>query len=150
MVSYIVIISSVAIMKAAVERNVRSHPGVKTDSRCVAGKNSPTKSDFDSTEMRACFNKLQELVPSINHKDSKIDKTELLQHVIDYILDLEDTLAVNSNGFCSVMDTASISRQPLAEKSDFNIKDASIKMAGGDLVALSASIEDFDFRPPSK
>ncbi|XP_076440003.1 DNA-binding protein inhibitor ID-1-like [Babylonia areolata] len=150
-------------MKAVVERSsVRSsHPGgVKADGRCVAGKTSPTKSDFDSTEMRACFSKLQELVPSINHRDGKIDKTELLQHVIDYILDLEDTLALTSNGLCGVMDTATAaaamsgSRQPLAEKSgDYNIKEASIKMAGGDLVALStmaSTIEDFDFRPPSK
>lgn len=140
-------------MKAVVERTTSVRSSHKTDARCVAGKTSPTKSDFDSTEMRACFSKLQELVPSINHRDGKIDKTELLQHVIDYILDLEDTLALTSNGLCGVVDSSAISRQPLAEKSDYNIKEASIKMAGGDLMALSTvatTIEDFDFRPPSK
>ena len=66
----------------------------------------------------------------MNKREGKIDKTELLQHVIDYILDLEDTLAFSSNGLCGVMDTSAISRQPLVEKSDCNIKKASIKMAG--------------------
>ncbi|KAL8558556.1 hypothetical protein ACOMHN_032489 [Nucella lapillus] len=146
-------------MKAVVERSVRSsHPGVnKSDGRCsvAAGKTSPAKSDFDSTEMRACFSKLQELVPSINQRNGKIDKTELLQHVIDYILDLEDTLALTSTGLCASVVDSAMSRQPLAEKSgDYNIKEASIKMAGGDLMTLSTvagtTIEDFDFRPPSK
>ena len=118
-------------MKAVVDSCVRSSvPGIKADSRCVAGKTSPTKSDFDSTEMRACFSKLQQLVPTMNKREGKIDKTELLQHVIDYILDLEDTLAFSSNGLCGVMDTSSISRQPLVEKSDCNIKKSSIKMPG--------------------
>ncbi|KAK7101143.1 DNA-binding protein inhibitor ID-2-like [Littorina saxatilis] len=141
-------------MKAVMETCVRSTvPGIKSDSRYVAGKTTATKSDavFDSTEMKACFSKLQQLVPATSNREGKMDKTELLQHVIDYIMDLEDTLDFTSKGFCGVMETA-ISRQPLAEKSDCNIK-ASIKMAGGDFVDLSAAVatlEDFDFRPPSK
>jgi len=123
-------------MKAVVDSCVRSSvPGIKADSRCMVGKMSPTKPDqIDTTEMKAYFNKLQSLVPSMNKRDGKIDKTELLQHVIDYILDLEEYLAkITDNG---------ISREPLAEKSDINI------MNGGDFVGMT--IADFDYRPPSK
>jgi len=143
-------------MKAVMETCVRTGvPGLKSDSRLVkAGK----ADHFDSHEMKACFSKLQQLVPATCNKEGRMDKTELLQHVIDYIMDLEDTLAFTSKGFCSVSlaDSAISSRQPLAEKSpDCNIK-ASIKMSGADLMELSsvpaalASLEDLDFRPPSK
>jgi hypothetical protein len=41
--------------------------------------------------MQACFNKLKELVPTVpQHK--RLNQVDLLQHVIDYILDLEITL----------------------------------------------------------
>ncbi|KAI0212641.1 hypothetical protein LSAT2_002440, partial [Lamellibrachia satsuma] len=43
------------------------------------------------SEMQACFHKLKQLVPTVPH-DRKLSKVALLQHVIDYILDLEVTL----------------------------------------------------------
>ena len=39
-------------------------------------------------DMKTCFAKLRALVPTIPH-DRKISKTEFLQHVIDYIGDLQ-------------------------------------------------------------
>lgn len=38
--------------------------------------------------MNDCYSKLKELVPSIP-QDRKVSKMEILQHVIDYILDLQ-------------------------------------------------------------
>nr|KAG5710346.1 hypothetical protein BaRGS_009062 [Batillaria attramentaria] len=82
--------------------------------------------------MSACFSKLKELVPSIPH-DKKISKTQLLQHVIDYILDLELALDTHPAGLsvvCDVMsvDSASIVRQPLVERSDCNVNMAEVSI----------------------
>lgn len=41
--------------------------------------------------MQACFARLMQLVPTIP-PNGKMSKVQLLQHVIDYILDLEHTL----------------------------------------------------------
>ena len=41
--------------------------------------------------MNDCYSKLKELVPSIL-QNKKVSKMEILQHVIDYILDLQITL----------------------------------------------------------
>ena len=60
----------------------------------------------DSTEMQQCFSKLKDLVPYVP-KDIKLSKTQLLQHVIDYIFDLETTLDPKSAIAC---------RSPLTEK----------------------------------
>lgn len=121
-------------------------PGIKSDSRCMVTKPS-AKTDFDSTEMSACFSKLKELV-SIPH-DKKISKTQLLQHVIDYILDLElalDTHPAGLSVMCDVMgvDSASLVRQPLVERSDCNINMAEIGCSE------QTSSDDFELRPPSK
>ena len=63
--------------------------GLKPDQfRVSKSKSEPTMSD---AEMLACFAKLKDLVPTIP-TDRKISRVALLQHVIDYILDLELTL----------------------------------------------------------
>ncbi|MPC82204.1 Protein extra-macrochaetae [Portunus trituberculatus] len=48
-------------------------------------------SSENSVEMRRYLNKLKDLVPHCP-KNRKVTKLELIQHVIDYISDLEDTL----------------------------------------------------------
>ncbi|KAH3697978.1 hypothetical protein DPMN_085491 [Dreissena polymorpha] len=68
------------------------------------------KPKIDESEMAACFLKLKELVPSIPH-DKKISKTQLLQHVIDYIYDLELSLDFQPVVFSATP------REPLTEKS---------------------------------
>ncbi|XP_052774516.1 DNA-binding protein inhibitor ID-4-like [Mya arenaria] len=69
-----------------------------------------SKANMNDGEMAACFLKLKELVPSIPH-DKKISKTQLLQHVIDYIYDLELSLEVQPVVFTQTP------REPLSEKS---------------------------------
>lgn len=72
-----------------------------------------SKPKLDDGEMAACFLKLKELVPSIPH-DKKITKTQLLQHVIDYIYDLELSLDYQPVVFSSTP------REPLTEKNTSN------------------------------
>ncbi|CAH8631398.1 unnamed protein product [Heterobilharzia americana] len=47
--------------------------------------------DTPPTEMKRCLVKLKKMVPTIE-RNKKINQLELLQHVIDYIQDLEKTL----------------------------------------------------------
>ncbi|XP_037085368.1 uncharacterized protein LOC119106452 [Pollicipes pollicipes] len=49
------------------------------------------KSSFDSEEVQMYLNKLTHLVPNAP-KHRKLSKLEVIQCVIDYICDLEDTL----------------------------------------------------------
>lgn len=58
-----------------------------------AGK---TRLENGEEEMQACFARLMQLVPTIppdtTNTGRRMSKVQLLQHVIDYILDLEHTL----------------------------------------------------------
>lgn len=78
------------------------------------------KPKLDDGEMAACFLKLKELVPSIPG-DKKISKTQLLQHVIDYIYDLELSL-----DFQPVVFNAA-PREPLMEKAAPNYTEVSFE-----------------------
>ncbi|KAJ3597936.1 hypothetical protein NHX12_001452 [Muraenolepis orangiensis] len=44
--------------------------------------------DLHHGDMNDCYNRLKRLVPTIP-QDKKVSKVEILQHVIDYILDLQ-------------------------------------------------------------
>ena len=74
--------------------------------------------------MQACFHKLKQLVPTVPH-DRKVSKVALLQHVIDYILDLEVTLDFKpSEESAKLLRTAleqsaaaATTRKPLSESS---------------------------------
>ncbi|CAH8873689.1 unnamed protein product [Trichobilharzia szidati] len=52
---------------------------------------SHVKADTPPTEMKRCLVKLKKMVPTIE-RNKKVNQLELLQHVIDYIQDLEKTL----------------------------------------------------------
>ncbi|KAJ7989159.1 hypothetical protein DPEC_G00316620 [Dallia pectoralis] len=49
--------------------------------------------------MNDCYTKLKELVPSIPQNQS-VSKMEILQHVIDYILDLQIALDSSTSAYC--------------------------------------------------
>ena len=53
------------------------------------------KISHQETEMQELYYKLKELVPNCSTKN-KMSKTELLQHVIDYIFDLQFTLELET------------------------------------------------------
>ena len=63
----------------------------------------------DDTEMQACFSKLRQIVPTVS-SNQRLSKVQLLQHVIDYITDLEVTLD----------HPPSCKRQPLCEATHLN------------------------------
>jgi len=79
---------------------------------------SKPKTELDA-EMSACFSKLKDLVPTVP-QNKRVSKTQLLQHVIDYILDLEIALDfddVNPNGLPRLVTAP---RQPLVENTQIN------------------------------
>ncbi|XP_061751864.1 DNA-binding protein inhibitor ID-2-like [Nerophis ophidion] len=63
--------------------------------------------------MNDCYSKLKELVPSIP-QNKNVSKMEILQHVIDYILDLQIALDTNvALGSTSLHHPVTASRTPL-------------------------------------
>eukprot|EP00918_Siedleckia_nematoides_P028870 GHVU01062092.1.p1 GENE.GHVU01062092.1~~GHVU01062092.1.p1 ORF type:complete len:130 (-),score=18.25 GHVU01062092.1:885-1274(-) len=87
-------------------------------------KVTKTRADhLSDSEMTACFLKLKELVPTVP-QNKKISKTDLLQHVIDYILDLELTLEYHPSVGTSPPQLFQFAlqaeRKPLAENTHLN------------------------------
>jgi len=100
-----------------------SHPhqqefALKADKFMIA----KPKHEPSEAEMAACFSKLKDMVPTIP-TDRKISKMSLLQHVIDYILDLELTLehhpAVQQAAAPQLVQPSG-ERKPLAENTHLN------------------------------
>ena len=94
--------------------------GLKTDAYRIA-KPKPDASTMTDSEMLACFAKLKDLVPTIP-TDKKISRVALLQHVIDYILDLELTLEHHPamNTAPQLLAAAVTERKPLGESTALN------------------------------
>ena len=63
----------------------------KADKRLAVDLKAARKSSFDSDEVQMYLNKLTHLVPNAP-KHRKLSKLEVIQCVIDYICDLEETL----------------------------------------------------------
>lgn len=73
--------------------------------------------ETNDAEMQTCFLKLKELVPTIP-QNRRLSKVALLQHVIDYILDLETTLEFHPaviNTTPQPKTQSTVERKPLAE-----------------------------------
>ncbi|XP_048406038.1 DNA-binding protein inhibitor ID-1 [Stegostoma tigrinum] len=65
-------------------------------------------------DMNGCYTKLKELVPTLP-QNKKVSKVEILQHVIDYIWDLQLELDDQSGMGCqAAAGTAGQSRTPLS------------------------------------
>lgn len=76
-------------MKAITSENT-SYPGVYTGG-ATASKITKHKKDVENEEIQAYLSKLKELVPFMP-KNRKLSKLEVIQHVIDYICDLQQAL----------------------------------------------------------
>lgn len=84
------------------------------------------KISHQDTEMQELYFKLKELVPNCADKN-KMSKTELLQHVIDYIFDLQDTLEIEDTD---------VSREPLTEKLQSNQMDTQVNILSNVFITL--------------
>ena len=95
--------------------------GLKSES-LKSRKDNHVNMPSDS-EMLECFSKLKDLVPTIP-QDKKISRVQVLQHVIDYIFDLEQTLEHHPammNPPPELLHAAlTIERKPLAENTHLN------------------------------
>lgn len=74
------------------------------------------KISHQDMEMQELYFKLKELVPACADKN-KMSKTELLQSVIDYIFDLQDTLDIESD-----------SKTPLTESFECNKMELQVRI----------------------
>ena len=107
-------------MKAQNKASSRTHHelGICTTAEGVRiTKHKPENGD---QEMLQCFHKLKEIVPTVP-QNKKLSKVQLLQHVIDYIMDLELTLEFDPA--VSVAATSllqSVERRPLMESTQVN------------------------------
>ncbi|ELT87508.1 hypothetical protein CAPTEDRAFT_179064 [Capitella teleta] len=91
------------------------------------GRISKRYPENQEAEMQACFLKLQDLVPSLP-QEKKVSKVQLLQHVIDYILDLEGTLDSNPIPVFLMKELAAqAERKPLGESAAINKSHREIK-----------------------
>ena len=81
-------------------------------------------------EMQECFHKLQTLVPSLQ-QEKKVSKVQLLQHVIDYILDLEVTLNFSPMAAVLLPEVATqTERRPLGESTTINTPQVRLRFPG--------------------
>lgn len=76
---------------------------------------SRARLDTTDPEVCACLSKLRDMVPTVP-QDRRISKVQLLQHVIDYIMDLEITLDSEGNRAIGA------DRRPLAENTLLNTR----------------------------
>ncbi|KAG6932501.1 inhibitor of DNA binding 3, HLH protein [Chelydra serpentina] len=73
-------------------------------------------------DMNGCYSKLRELVPGIP-QGTKLSQVEILQHVIDYILDLQIVLEEQAKGQDPAADTALLSLKASELASELCSKD---------------------------
>ncbi len=104
-------------MKATCAAAKPADYGIKADKFKIAKGKEPSEA-----EMQACFSKLKDLVPTVP-LDKKISRVQLLQHVIDYIFDLECTLECHPATLTpppQLLQTAITERKPLGENTQLN------------------------------
>lgn len=89
--------------------------GIKVDTYRV----NKSRLDAGDAEIAACLLKLKDMVPTIP-LDKKISKVQLLQHVIDYIVDLEVTLDTTPIVLCATSQLNLSDRKPLGENTLLN------------------------------
>ncbi|KAG8445606.1 hypothetical protein GDO86_010402 [Hymenochirus boettgeri] len=88
-------------------RSVRKSSSLTDHSTGLSRSKTPVDDPMSLLyNMNDCYSKLKELVPSIP-QNKKVSKMEILQHVIDYILDLQLALDSHPN-------IASLHHQPRA------------------------------------
>lgn len=97
-------------------------------SSVTTGKVSKSRKDIENEEIQMYLSKLKDLVPFMP-KNKKLSKLEVIQHVIDYICDLQSALethpAVNAFDAAAVLNQkksqgAVSPRQPLGVRSNPN------------------------------
>ncbi|XP_071965404.1 uncharacterized protein [Antedon mediterranea] len=89
-------------------------------------KHSNTDS-LGNFSMQDCFEKLREIVPTIP-KDRKLSQVEILQHVIDYIQDLQSELEKQNISFCGIRSGSTNNRNPLTSLSLQNTPDRTAEL----------------------
>ncbi|XP_038233537.1 DNA-binding protein inhibitor ID-3 [Dermochelys coriacea] len=99
-----------------------------SDQSLAIARGSPSKSPALEEpmsllyDMNDCYSKLRELVPGIP-QGTKLSQVEILQHVIDYILDLQIVLEEQAKGQDPSADTSLLSLKASELASELCSKD---------------------------
>ncbi|XP_013407266.1 DNA-binding protein inhibitor ID-2 [Lingula anatina] len=110
-------------MKAQMKETIAAeHPALNT----LKAKITKEKNNDAAAEIQACFAKLKDLVPTVP-QNKKVSKVALIQHVIDYIMDLESALDYHPMMNLATLSslTSGLSRPPLIESSQLNKQESS-------------------------
>ncbi|XP_064539987.1 protein extra-macrochaetae [Drosophila montana] len=121
-----------------------SMPAMNPNGRIA--RHPPHRGDGENAEMKMYLSKLKDLVPFMP-KNRKLSKLEIIQHVIDYICDLQTELETHPeiNNFDAAAALSGVAAAAAAvgseEEEEEDEEEMEMDAAGGDMLAMRLAAE---------